>query len=135
VPSTALVDAIATCKVRSVENSIDLCFRLKQEVGSFALMDDSGFKHMDFLQCCKFAEGDSRILMQKLSRDTIKKVSQQQTEGLSPMEVELAKELGSNMAAAIAAGRSRQQAWDDNFHLVYALAEATMQRIETSSVF
>jgi len=55
-----------------VETSIDLCFRLKQEVGSFALMDDAGFKHMDFLQCCKFAEGDSRILMQKMARDRLK---------------------------------------------------------------
>ena len=59
---------------QAVESSIDLCFRLKQEVGSFALMDDAGFKHMDFLQCCKFAEGDSRILMQKLARDTMKRL-------------------------------------------------------------
>ena len=27
---------------------------------------------MDFLQCCKFAEGDSRILMQKMARDKLK---------------------------------------------------------------
>jgi acyl-CoA oxidase len=38
-------------------------------VGSYALMDGTGFGHTDFLQCCKFAEGDSRILSQKLSRD------------------------------------------------------------------
>jgi hypothetical protein len=52
-----LVLAIATCKVRAVETSIALTFRLKQEVGSFALMSDAGFRHLDFLQCCKFAEG------------------------------------------------------------------------------
>lgn len=69
LPSLELVEAIATAKVAAVEESIDLCFRLKQEVGSFALMEDAGFKHLDFLQCCKFAEGDSRILMQKLARD------------------------------------------------------------------
>ena len=63
---------LALVQVRAVETSIDLCFRLKQEVGSFALMDDAGFKHMDFLQCCKFAEGDSRILMQKMARDRLK---------------------------------------------------------------
>ena len=57
LPSDDLIDSIATCKIQAVERSIDLCFRLKQEVGSFALMDDAGFKHMDFLQCCKFAEG------------------------------------------------------------------------------
>ena len=52
-----------------VEHTISLCFRLKNEVGSYALMAGSGFDQTDFLQCCKFAEGDSRILMQKLSRD------------------------------------------------------------------
>lgn len=28
-----------------------------------------GFEMTDFLQACKFAEGDSRILMQKMARD------------------------------------------------------------------
>lgn len=37
---------------------------LMQEVGSFALMAGTGFERTDYLQCCKFAEGDSRILMQ-----------------------------------------------------------------------
>jgi acyl-CoA oxidase len=63
IPSAKLVEAIATAKVRAVEGCIDLSFRLKQEVGSFALMADAGFAHLDFLQCCKFAEGDSRILV------------------------------------------------------------------------
>ena len=62
LPSTELTDAIAVAKVRAVDESIELCFRLKQEVGSYALMAGSGFEQMDFLQCCKFAEGDSRIL-------------------------------------------------------------------------
>ena len=31
-------------------------------------MAGSGFEQMDFLQCCKFAEGDSRILMLKMAR-------------------------------------------------------------------
>ena len=38
------------------------------QVGSYALMGSSGFKHLDFLNCCKFAEGDSRVLMQKMVR-------------------------------------------------------------------
>ena len=45
---------------------------LKQEVGSYALMGDSGFGSMDFLQCCKFAEGDSRVLMLKMARDRLR---------------------------------------------------------------
>ena len=69
IPPAPLVEAIAVGKVGCVESAIEMCFRLKQEVGSYALMGDTGFEHMDFLQCCKFAEGDSRILMQKLARD------------------------------------------------------------------
>ena len=69
IPPAALTRAIAVAKIRAVETAIELCFRLKQEVGSYALMDGTGFQHCDFLQCCKFAEGDSRILSQKLARD------------------------------------------------------------------
>jgi acyl-CoA oxidase len=72
LPSTELTDAIAVAKVRAVDESIELCFRLKQEVGSYALMAGSGFEQMDFLQCCKFAEGDSRILMLKMARDRLR---------------------------------------------------------------
>merc|ERR1712039_668572 len=69
IPPAELVQAIAVAKVKAVETSIDLCFRLKQEVGSYALMGDTGFEQTDFLQCLKFAEGDSRILMLKMARD------------------------------------------------------------------
>jgi acyl-CoA oxidase len=55
LPSRALVDAVAVAKVRCVENSIAFCHRLKQEVGSFALMSiengGAGFEDLDFLQC------------------------------------------------------------------------------------
>ncbi|KAJ3305987.1 hypothetical protein HDU76_004919, partial [Blyttiomyces sp. JEL0837] len=69
IPPLALQQAIAVGKVKCIEVSIELCFALKQEVGSYALMAGTGFEQMDFLQCCKFAEGDSRILMQKMARD------------------------------------------------------------------
>jgi acyl-CoA oxidase len=61
IPSPALVQAIAVAKVSAVENAISLCFRLKQEVGSYALMGGTGFEDMDFLQCCKFAEVSSGL--------------------------------------------------------------------------
>ena len=32
-------------------------------------MDETGFESADILQMCKFAEGDSRILMYKVVRD------------------------------------------------------------------
>ena len=54
-----------------METAIELTFRLKQEVGSYALMDEASFKNSDFLQCCKFAEGDSRILSQKVSQGRV----------------------------------------------------------------
>ena len=68
-PPPAATRAIAVAKIRTVETCVELCHRLKQEVGSYALMAGTGFEHTDFLQCCKFAEGDSRILSQKLARD------------------------------------------------------------------
>ena len=77
VPDADLALAIATAKVRAVEDSIDACWRLKQEVGSYALMGDSGFKHLDFLNCCKFAEGDSRVLAQKMARDRMRAFAKQ----------------------------------------------------------
>ena len=73
LPTVGLMEAIAVCKVKAVEESIEMCFRLKQEVGSYALMAGMGFEQMDFLQCCKFAEGDSRILMLKMARDRMSK--------------------------------------------------------------
>eukprot|EP00449_Zooxanthella_nutricula_P018949 CAMPEP_0198533762 /NCGR_PEP_ID=MMETSP1462-20131121/34785_1 /TAXON_ID=1333877 /ORGANISM="Brandtodinium nutriculum, Strain RCC3387" /LENGTH=52 /DNA_ID=CAMNT_0044263677 /DNA_START=1 /DNA_END=156 /DNA_ORIENTATION=- len=51
---------VACLKVKAIETSISFCFRLKQELGSYALMGGTGFEKMDYLQCCKFAEGDSR---------------------------------------------------------------------------
>jgi hypothetical protein len=56
---------------QAIDVSIETCHRLQQELGSFALMEGSGFEHIDMLQCCKFAEGDSRILMQKITRDKV----------------------------------------------------------------
>lgn len=50
LPSIELVQAIAAAKVRASEESILLCHRLRNEVGSFALMHGNGFEQTDFLQ-------------------------------------------------------------------------------------
>eukprot|EP00756_Hemistasia_phaeocysticola_P066374 Hpha_TRINITY_DN9187_c0_g1::TRINITY_DN9187_c0_g1_i1::g.94554::m.94554/K00232/E1.3.3.6, ACOX1, ACOX3; acyl-CoA oxidase len=121
-PSLPLVEAIAVAKVRAVETSIALCFSLKQEVGSYALMGGSGFENMDFLQCCKFAEGDSRILMQKMARDKMKSF-QKKPETVSEEETVACKKLADAMAA-----NGTKSAWDDNWKLVYELAEVIMVR-------
>merc|ERR1719233_748517 len=70
-----LKQAISCCKVLGVDKSIELCHRLRQEVGSYALMGTSGFGQTDFLQGCKFAEGDSRILQLKMARDAMKSIT------------------------------------------------------------
>jgi len=161
-PPPDLVDAIATAKVVAVEQSIDACHRLKQEVGSFALMADAGFLHLDMLQCCKFAEvrrekpfpwppllpvarsmtlhgfclacavprqGDSRILMQKLARDRLKRFAKEPAaaQGADTPEAAMCRELASKMAAHPG---SQADAWTASWREVYALAEAVMTRVQ-----
>jgi len=121
VPPVELMDAIAVAKVKGVETSIQLCFALKQEVGSYALMDGMGFEQSDFLQCCKFAEGDSRILMQKMARDRMRSLGKG---GATPSDEEA--RIGKELQEAMAKGG--KTAWDDNFEKVFALAEAVMDR-------
>jgi len=133
VPSADLTNAIAVAKVKAVETSIDLCWRLKQEVGSYALMGTSGFVHLDFLNCCKFAEGDSRILMQKMARDRLRRAMKEQKAGVVPpasqaVEVQLCSQLGAALAAAKGDKRLEGAIWDEQWQAVYALAEATMER-------
>lgn len=118
VPSEDLVTCIAVCKIGSVENAISYCFRLKQEVGSYALMGDTGFEHMDFLQCCKFAEGDGRILMQKLARDRVKQQATKPPASSSAEETQLADLLMKD-------GKKK---WDENWSRVYELAGLIINR-------
>ena len=132
LPPTELTDAIAVAKVRAVDESIELCFRLKQEVGSYALMAGSGFEQMDFLQCCKFAEGDSRILMLKMARDRLRdfqKNGPSQAEEQS-QENELCSEIMNEIATELELnGGDKQAASDAAWENMYALAETIMMRI------
>jgi acyl-CoA oxidase len=118
VPPIQLQDAIACAKIAATESSIDLCFRLTQDVGSCALMDGTGFGETHFLQACKFAEGDSRILMQKLARDRLK----------------AKKDVGCEKEHALVAQLKQvaskgQEAWDEHFEDVYDLAWTMVTRI------
>jgi len=126
VPDGRLVEMIAVLKVKAIETSIKLCFKLKQELGSYALMGGTGFEKMDYLQCCKFAEGDSRILMQKIARDRLTAFSKKQ-EG-TEKESKICMRLGQ---ALMAGGKS---AWNDNWQDVYGLAEAVMDRTVDEAV-
>ena len=128
LPDPALAHAIATAKVKAVEASIDLCWRLKQEVGSYALMGSSGFVHLDFLNCCKFAEGDSRILMLKMARDSLKSAKKGKSAQMSAEEMRLCSALGGALSIANGDKAKEAQLWDDNWRTVYELAEASMAR-------
>ncbi|KAJ3325740.1 hypothetical protein HDV06_003510 [Boothiomyces sp. JEL0866] len=123
VPPVSLQESIAVVKVKCVEGAIELCHALKQEVGSYALMAGTGFEQLDFLNCCKFAEGDSRILMQKMARDIFGRGAN------TSLEKEALDKLKTAMGQSMKAGQSKKDAWDNNYLLVYALAEAHMQSV------
>ena len=127
VPDTDLALAIATAKVRAVEDSIDACWQLKQEVGSYALMGDSGFKHLDFLNCCKFAEGDSRVLAQKMARDYMRVFAKKGDDGTAASR--LAADLAKALAPAGGDKVATAELWDEHFEKVYGLADAVMDRV------
>jgi acyl-CoA oxidase len=124
---------IAVAKVKAVEHSIDLCWRLKQEVGSYALMGDAGFGSMDFLQCCKFAEGDSRVLMLKMARDRMRQFAKEAKAGVpvaagEEEEAALCGTLARAMGAAKGDKAAEAHIWDTEWRSVYELAEAVMAR-------
>eukprot|EP01064_Diplonema_japonicum_P038954 TRINITY_DN9639_c1_g1_i1.p1 TRINITY_DN9639_c1_g1~~TRINITY_DN9639_c1_g1_i1.p1 ORF type:complete len:479 (+),score=144.77 TRINITY_DN9639_c1_g1_i1:45-1481(+) len=114
-PPLRLVEAIAVAKVVAVEESIDMVHKLKNEVGSYALMWGSGFEQADFLTCCKFAEGDSRVLMQKMARDLLRTYSKDPSciPQTRTREIELLAKLKSDPS---------------DFEATYDLARAIMDR-------
>lgn len=85
--------------------------------------------------CCKFAEGDSRILMQKMSRDRMKRyikkdpvpdgVDERDWEAENEACAALQKKMGNIMSEQ---GLDYQQAWDANWRDVYAISELIMDR-------
>lgn len=135
IPNADLTRAIAVSKIKAVEASIDLSFRLKQEVGSYALMAGTGFDNTDFLQCCKFAEGDSRILSQKLARDCFGAYKRGDDGGVdgprSEIEVELCRRVDAVVNDARAANPNvhKIDAWDCAWREVYELAEVICERV------
>ena len=123
--SKSLVDAIAAAKILAVEDAIDLTHRLRQETGSYALMAHTGFEHSDFLICCKFAEGDSRILELKLARDRVKTKNPNERE---PERVSR-EILIEGLRADQAQGMTIQKAWRRRWREAYELAEIAARAI------
>ena len=134
-PDAGLVEAVAAAKVSAVDEAIEYCHRLRQEVGSHALMAGTGFEHTDFLQCCKFAEGDSRVLMMKVARDRVKRfVESAKTRatappGTSTRETAAAGKLAEALARERERGVSSAAAWERHWNEAYDLASLAIENV------
>lgn len=111
---------------------------VEQEVGSYALMAGTGFEHKDMMLCCRFAEGDTRILKMKLARDRLAQLARRGgaaelaralTPGDGRAEAWAALRLGRRLAAARREGAAAvARAWDAEWEAVYRLADLVCDR-------
>jgi acyl-CoA oxidase len=135
IPDEDLVDAISVCKIRAIRVSIERAHALRLEVGSYALMHGTGFELMDMLLCCKFAEGDSRILQMKLMRDRLKKVKKDgpvatalQVFSSDGKEALAALKLAQKLAPAGRDLKKMDKLFTKHWKEIYALAEIIEER-------
>ena len=99
IPPADLTRAIAVAKIRAVETAIELCFRLKQEVGSYALMDAPGFSTATFSSAASLP-GRLANPSQKLARDAFTQWNR--TGGKPPSDWSRAEvQACGNVAAAV----------------------------------
>jgi len=131
IPDDNLVEALAVAKIRDVGIAQETMDHLEQEVGSYALMSSSGFIYKDMLLCCRFAEGDSRVLLLKIARDELKRVRKA---GWFRLLWQLIFERNTykrtraykafELVRALRAAPSLLEGFDLEWKKVYALAEA-----------
>jgi len=139
IPDQELVEAISVSKIRAISTAIERAHALRLEVGSYALMHDTGFELMDMLLCCKFAEGDSRILQMKLARDRLKRI---QREGLAKTAIQFLQPARKEVLAAgnlawklSSAGRDVKKMdalFRENWKDIYALSKLIEDRYISS---
>uniref|UniRef100_A0A7R9XVE0 Uncharacterized protein n=1 Tax=Prasinoderma coloniale TaxID=156133 RepID=A0A7R9XVE0_9VIRI len=79
---------------------------------------------------CKFSEGDSRILSQKMARDRMTDFAKGRTPagGSSEAEEVLCAQLAAALAAAEGGRGGRAAAWNASWRTVYRLADAIQDR-------
>ena len=132
IPDADLVDAIAVCKIRCIDVAVQRVHKLRLEVGSYALMHGTGYELVDMFLCCKFAEGDSRILQQKLARDRLKAVAKggvgAAVAGAFDKEGREALLLTSKLKPACRDLKKLAVTMDKNWKDIYALSERIEQR-------
>jgi acyl-CoA oxidase len=133
VPDAEMVECIAVAKIKSVAEAITLTNMLSREVGSYALMHAAGFGATHWLLMCAFAEGDGRVLSQKLARDSMKHFKQsswaeagkEAVFGSSAEQAELkARFMLSRALAQGASPADANRLWNENYQLVYELSDA-----------
>jgi len=133
IPDADLVDAIAVCKIKCIDVAVDRVHKLRLEVGSYALMHDTGFELVDMFLCCKFAEGDSRILQQKLMRDRLVALKRRGVPGalldcLTSPEARQALQLAQKLSGAGKDREKQQAAMEANWKDIYQLADTVAER-------
>ena len=139
-PTAGMVESVAAAKVSAVDEAIEYCHRLRQEVGSYALMAGTGFEHTDFLQCCKFAEGDSRILLMKVARDRVKAHGDRVRKGaadpawMSAGEAAAVAKLAKALAESAAGGQRPAEAWEEHWDKAYTTARLAVDSIVSRRV-
>ena len=84
-------------------------------------------------RCCKFAEGDSRVLMLKMARDRLRRFGKEAKAGVpvaagEEEEAALCGELARALGKAKGDKAAEARIWDDEWRGVYGLAEAIMGR-------
>jgi acyl-CoA oxidase len=96
---------------------------------------DTGFELMDMLLCCKFAEGDSRILQMKLTSNRLKKLKKEGPVsavmglfGSDREEMWTAMNLARKLAPGAGNLAKMDELFTENWKDIYRLSELVEQR-------
>jgi hypothetical protein len=79
-----------------------------------------------YFKACKFAEGDSRILLQKIARDRMNLFRHRKKEG-DEEEEKLCMQIAQAMMGK--KGKEMSEAWNGQFETVTALAQKVVSRV------
>ncbi|CAB9515381.1 Peroxisomal acyl-coenzyme A oxidase 1 [Seminavis robusta] len=118
-PKDRLQQAIAVAKVEAVETCIEICASLHDQ-------QNDPHKGEDFLLCCKYAEGDSHTLMQKMARDLARTGGEGSNWQVKAALDDLKQEM---IYVQMGSGCKTMQAWERCGEQVYTVAEAHIESV------